>query len=109
MKSEILKQLEPYTFLQKDKNIFFKKEIKNLTQHHYKNSKEYKKLLDSFGYKLNNKKIEKVPFLPARLFKELNLLSVNKNKVSKTLLSSGTSGSSPSKIFLDKKNAHNQI
>jgi len=109
MKSEILKQLEPYTFLQKDKNIFFKKEIKNLTKHHYKNSKEYKKLLDSFGYKLKNEKIEKIPFLPARLFKELNLLSVNKNKISKTLLSSGTSGSIPSKIFLDNKNAHDQI
>ena len=50
-----------------------------------------------------------MPFLPARLFKELSLYSVEKNKIFKTLMSSGTSGSSPSKIYLDKNNAQNQV
>ena len=36
------------------KNLLFKKILNKLTFHHYQNSKEYKKLLDFFGY--NKKK-----------------------------------------------------
>ena len=91
------------------KNSLFKKILNKLTFHHYQNSKEYKKLLDFFGY--NKKKIRnisEIPFLPARLFKEFELKSISKNKIVKTLISSGTSGSAPSKIFLDKDNANKQ-
>ena len=58
---------------------------------------------------MSNPKIEDIPFLPTRLFKELDLSSTNPNKVFKILKSSGTSGSSPSKIYLDQQNAHNQV
>ena len=50
-----------------------------------------------------------MPFLPVNLFKKNNLMSINKNDVAKTLFSSGTSGNSTSKIFLDKENTKNQI
>jgi len=92
------------------KNLLFKKILNKLTFHHYQNSKEYKKLLDFFGY--NKKKIRnisEIPFLPARLFKEFELKSISKKKIFKVLLSSGTTGSKPSKIHLDKENAHNQV
>ena len=59
----------------------------------------------------NNKKIKlaKIPMLPVRLFKNYDLFSVPKNKIIKTLVSSGTTSSNVSKIFLDSVNAMNQI
>ena len=53
--------------------------------------------------------ISDIPYIPIRLFKYFDLLSINKKQVIKTLHSSGTSNSSLSKIYLDKKNASNQI
>tara|TARA_B100000242_G_C43035746_1_gene482884 strand:+ start:805 stop:1806 length:1002 start_codon:yes stop_codon:yes gene_type:complete len=83
--------------------------INDLTKFHYENSIEYKKILDFFKYKKNIlHNLEDLPFLPARLFKEIKLKSIPDKKVFKTLLSSGTSGSKPSKIYLDKENANNQ-
>ena len=46
--------------------------------------------------------------MPIHLFKEYELMSVPKNKIFKTLNSSGTSGKKKSKIFLDSNNARNQ-
>ena len=58
--------------------------------------------------KINLKKIDNVenfPMLPVQLFKHFDLLSVKREKVVKKLISSGTSGQNPSKIYLDKNNA----
>ena len=103
------KKLEPFSLNKEEKRKFFEKEINSLTLHHYKNSKEYKKILDSFKYKLKNRELNKIPFLPTKLFKEFNLQSVSKKKIFKVLVSSGTNGTTPSKIHLDKENAYNQM
>ena len=108
MKAEFFKNQEPFSLSRKDKLSFFKKEMRSLVHHHYAKSKVYKKLLNYFNYKTSNDKLENFPFLPTRLFKDLDLISVSKDKVFKILKSSGTSGSSPSKVYLDKNNAHNQ-
>jgi phenylacetate-coenzyme A ligase PaaK-like adenylate-forming protein len=50
-------------------------------------------------------KLEDLPFLPVRLFKHLDLLSVSREQVFKTLTSSGTSGQAVSRIFLARDNA----
>ena len=79
-----------------------------LTRHHYNNCDEYKKILDLvYGFK-NKIDIESLPFLPAKLFKELDLKSITDEKVFKILNSSGTSNNRPSRIFLDKENAKSQ-
>ena len=102
-------EISPYSLKNEEKIIVFKKIINSLTSHHYFNSKNYKKLLDYFNYdKKPIKDLKDVPFLPVRLFKEFDLKSVKENEVIKVLLSSGTTGSKPSKIYLDKKNAHAQ-
>ena len=103
-------EINPFSISKDRKTFLFKKILNKLTFHHYQNSKEYKKLLDFFGY--NQKKmrnINEIPFLPARLFKEFELKSISRKKIFKILLSSGTTGSKPSKIHLDKENAHNQV
>jgi len=52
--------------------------------------------------------MEDIPFLPVRLFKELELLSIPREEVFKTMTSSGTTGQQVSKIFLDRETAANQ-
>jgi phenylacetate-coenzyme A ligase PaaK-like adenylate-forming protein len=49
-----------------------------------------------------------IPFLPVSLFKEFDLLSVDKSEIFKVMTSSGTTGQAVSKIYLDKKTAANQ-
>ena len=44
-----------------------------------------------------------LPFLPVRVFKEMDLRSCNEDEVFKTITSSGTSGQAVSKIYLDKE------
>ena len=107
--SENLSKLNPFDFKKKRKNIFFKL-IKDLTLHHTKNSREYKKLFKFFGYKISKiKNINQIPYIPVNLFKNKDLRSIKSKDISKILLSSGTSNNSLSKIYLDKENAHNQI
>ena len=104
-----LLEIDPYSLKKEKKNILFTKIINKLTHHHYSNSIEYKRLLNFF--KFNYKKatnLMEIPFLPVRLFKKFHLKSITKNKIVKILLSSGTSGNEPSKIYLDKENASAQ-
>lgn len=77
---------------------------RELTEHHYKNCREYKKIVDCIG-ELEGEGLEKIPFLPVRLFKEYELLSIPREKVARTVTSSGTMGQISSKIFLDKQTA----
>ena len=83
--------------------------LTQLTRHHYKNCSGYTKMLDGFGYE-NNRAYHytDLPFLPVRLFKMFDLLSVKKEEVVKTMTSSGTSGQAVSKIYLDRETAANQ-
>ena len=78
--------------------------------HHYNHCKKYKKIICNLKFKVKNKnKLENFPMLPVRLFKKFELKSIPQNKIVKLLVSSGTSGQAPSKIYLDKKNANNQV
>ena len=103
-----LNKIAPYSLNKKDKNKLFTSLLVNLIKYHYKNCKEYKKIINFFNYNIDNTIIEEMPFLPVTLFKKFDLLSVPKNKIVKTLMSSGTTGNETSKIFLDKINSYNQ-
>lgn len=116
-KEEILSSLDNiYSFNQIEFKYGHENEAHNalkhylmLTQFHYERCEKYKKIVDILGYNLAAmNSIESLPFIPVRLFKQHELMSVQSNEVVKTLLSSGTSGQSVSKIFLDRHNALNQ-
>jgi hypothetical protein len=49
-----------------------------------------------------------VPYFPVRLFKSLELRSVPKNEIIKTLTSSGTTGQAVSRIYLDRETSMRQ-
>ena len=83
------------------KNEFFQNKMNLLVKEHSKNSVGYRNSLKTINYNFKNKKMELFPFLPVRIFKEIDLMSVKESKIVRVLRSSGTSGSNPSKIFLD--------
>lgn len=101
--------IAPYSLTKYEKNEHFFRGMKMLTKHHYLNCKEYSKILDVLGFELSAiHSILDIPFLPVRLFKEYDLLSVDQSQVVKTMTSSGTTGQNVSKIFLDKETSSNQ-
>lgn len=90
-----------------EKKSFLDKILK-LNSYHYKNSSEFKNITNYFFKKKKITELKDIPFIPARLFKEVNLKSIPDKKIFKILNSSGTSSNIPSKIFLDKENAEKQ-
>ena len=99
-----------FSFAKKKHKSFFKQNINQLNRYHFKNSILYKKILNfqNFNFK-KDYDLSEMPFLPVRLFKEFDMLSIHKKKIYKTLNSSGTSGQKKSKIYLDKENSLNQV
>jgi phenylacetate-coenzyme A ligase PaaK-like adenylate-forming protein len=99
-----LPQIPLYTYDKKSKQEFFLKHILELFEHHCSNNIEFNRMMSSVNYRKQNiRSIEDLPFIPVRLFKLFELLSVSKDKVVKTMTSSGTTGLAVSKIFLDKQ------
>lgn len=102
--------INPFQLDKDKKSNFLLDQLNDLTKHHLSNCQEYLLLMEKLGEKnpIYNH-IEDVPFLPVRLFKYFDLLSVDKPKVVKTMTSSGTSGMNVSRIFLDKHTAGLQV
>jgi len=106
---ESIIQTSPYALDKEQKESLYNEALHGLTEHHYQNCEPYRKLLDALGYVQNRQRVVgEMPFLPVRLFKEYDLRSVASDHTVKTMTSSGTSGQSVSRIYLDKTNAANQ-
>ena len=101
----------PYSLEKNQKNKLFKDFFTKLTFHHYSKCKDYKKIIKNLKFKIKNKKnkLQDFPMLPVNTFKMFKLISVNKKKIVKKLVSSGTTGQNLSEIYLDKKNANDQM
>lgn len=109
MSYEEILGLSPYSLAKEEKEKLLTKRLVELTEFHKENCPEYSKILDSVDYdKKNVYSYKDLPFLPVRLFKELSLKSVSQEAIIKTMTSSGTSGQTVSKIYLDKVTASNQ-
>lgn len=105
---EILEK-RPFSLNKDEKHRLLNCRLHELTRHHYTSCPEYKRMMDAIGLDMNNlPDYEKLPFLPVRLFKELELRSCEKDDVVKTLTSSGTTGQQVSRIFLDREASSNQ-
>ena len=109
MTYENMLEYEPYSLSCAEKKDVLTRRLKELTQHHIDNCPQYASMLNSIGFDINSvKDYEDIPYLPVRLFKELNLASVDKESIVKTMTSSGTTGQAVSRIFLDKNTSANQ-
>lgn len=99
----------PFELCKSEKEKLLTKELIELTEHHIDKCPEYKKIVEALGYdKSKVSSYYDLPFIPVRLFKNHELLSIPRAEVFKTMTSSGTSGQAVSKIFVDKETASNQ-
>ena len=103
--------ISPFGMPHAEKQAFLLAELTRLVKWHDQACPEYHRLLDLLhgGRRDDYAGIDALPFLPVRLFKHYELLSVPRQEIVKTMTSSGTSGQSVSRIFLDKLTAGFQI
>lgn len=100
---------DPYAESPPSKEARLLSELNELIAHHVEHCPEYARILRAAhdGY-VQYDSLAKMPSLPVRVFKELELVSVSRESVVKTLTSSGTTSQRPSRIFLDKETAKHQ-
>ena len=109
MQSLTKQAVAPYGEQRVVKGVRLLAELNELTAWHNQHCKEYRRILDvMYGGRRKAMSLEEVPFLPVRLFKTIELVSVPRESVVRTLTSSGTTAQQPSKVFLDKETAHQQ-
>ncbi len=105
---EIL-SIPPYSLGREQKEKMLTERLVELTELHRRNCPEYAQMLDSINFDAASvHSYKELPFLPVRLFKELELKSVPHEEIVKTMTSSGTTGQAVSKIFLDRATSSNQ-
>lgn len=98
--------LPPYALTAEEKRKLLFQELLELTEKHKEYCKRYGNILSALGYqKEQMKTLYDIPFIPVRLFKEMDLLSIDRSQIFKTMTSSGTTGQAVSKIYLDKETA----
>jgi len=104
-----LLEIPPFSLNKSEKSDLYTSAMQSLTSFHFNNCKPYQKLLFNLGFDSGHScPIEGYPFLPVRLFKDYELVSVDRSEILKTMTSSGTSDQRVSKIFLDRETATNQ-
>ena len=101
--------ISPYSVNKEEKEEILTKRLVELTKLHQEKCPEYAKILEAVDCDVNSvKSYKELPFLPVRMFKELELKSINENDIFKIMTSSGTTGQAVSKIYLNKETSSNQ-
>ena len=101
--------LPPFGVAREEKKSLLREGLLRLTEHHRAQCAPYARMMEMVGFSAADvHSVEDVPFLPVRLFKEMELRSVAQEDVFKTMTSSGTTGQQVSRIFLDRATATNQ-
>ena len=100
---------EPYKVGKEEKERLLYERLSWLTQYHREHCADYKKITDGLGYRegMGTSSLD-IPMMPVRIFKERELLSIPRDRVFKTMTSSGTTGQQVSKIYLDEETSRNQ-
>ena len=102
-------EIAPFSLDKTEKDKILTEGLKELSNYHIDNCKEYKKMMQTIGYDESKvKSYYDLPFLPVSLFKDLELKSIANEEIFKTMTSSGTTGQAVAKIYLDKATASNQ-
>lgn len=97
---------QPYELEAEKKEGLLLRELTELTKFHQEHCRAYANFLEMTGYDpAKVQALYQIPFFPVRLFKEYDLISIDRKNLFKTMTSSGTTGQKVSKIFLDKETA----
>ncbi len=109
MTFEEILNIPPYSLDEEEKRRLLTERLSELTARHFENCPEYRKILEAIDFDITKiSDYRDIPFLPVRLFKELELRSVPEDSVVKTMTSSGTTGQAVSRIYLDRDTSANQ-
>lgn len=101
--------LDPYELNKTEKTELLTRELKELTSWHMEHCELYNHMLKAMNYDADQvKTYYDLPFFPVRMFKQMDLLSVDRKDIFKTMTSSGTTGQAVSKIYVDKETANAQ-
>ena len=101
--------LPPFGVGRAEKQELLREKLLRLTEQHRAHCAPYARMMETIGFSaVDVRSVEDIPFLPVRLFKEMELRSVAEEDVFKTMTSSGTTGQQVSRIFLDRRTATNQ-
>ena len=85
-------------------------ELAALTRHHRAGSDSYRRMTDvMFADEGTPGSLPDLPWIPVRLFKMMDLVSVPGDTIVRQLVSSGTSSQVPSRIYLDSNTASLQV
>lgn len=104
-----LPDIQPYSLRKADKEKLLDATLTSLSRHHYACCSPYRKMMDSIGFDpQRDYHYVDLMFLPVQLFKMIELCSMPKEEIVRTLTSSGTTGQTRSLIFLNKETAANQ-
>lgn len=106
---EALLSIDPYSLSRDEKHAALTDILLSMTKEHASKCESYRKILNATGFDAGQVHgLEDIPFLPVPLFKSLELRSIAKEDLFKTMTSSGTTGQAVSKIFLDRETAMRQ-
>lgn len=101
--------LPQFTLDKVKKESIMLEHLTSLHHHHFVHCEEYKEIANTyFENKTNFTKTEDLPFLPVSIFKNYSIKSITDENVYKIITSSGTTGSIPSRIYLDRETAQLQ-
>src|SRR4029079_11371784 len=103
---ERLLTADQYTGPAAEKDPLMVAGLDRLTESHRKRCLPYARILSAWHSpgtdgSLVDDRLASVPYLPAALFKSLELRSVPPDGIFKVMESSGTSGQTPSRVYLD--------
>lgn len=99
-------RLDTYGLEKEEKKRMLTKELVELTGMHQEKCRAYANILRGMQYDASKvASPADIPFFPVRLFKEMDLMSIDRSDIFKTMTSSGTTGQAVSKIFVDKETA----
>jgi hypothetical protein len=102
---ERLFEAEQYSISPDEKRRLLLSEFSQLDQWHHAHCVPYRKILDGIGYSNASQLTDytQIPFLPVGLFKNVDLLSIPRDEIVRTLTSSGTTGASVSRVYVDRE------
>lgn len=103
---EALLQQDVYGLMQEQKERILCNVLEALHKHHKQHCEAYGRIVSDD----NNlpKQLSDLPYLAVRLFKQLDLKSIEKQDVFRVLQSSGTTSQQPARVYLDKATSARQ-
>lgn len=103
-----LLEMDSFTDPTESDDVFYKSMSEALI-FHYKNSDRFREFCIRKNFEpKENFSLNDIPFIPSTLFKKLELSSVPKSDIIKTIHSSSTTGKNPSTILIDKITSERQ-